>query len=428
MTDAVRARARLLQAPTSVRVTHLDWLRIIVVGMLIPFHTAMTFAPYAWYVRNAQLNLATQALVQVMDKYQMELLFFIAGVATWHSFGVRKWGQYLRERLARLVVPAVVAMLVIVPPCYYFAARFSDRLFSLTYTGWWDWYVKYWLKHMTPFSGLWGATTNAGALWFLWNLVLYTFALSPLFVLIYRKGRKGLIPALVRFFEKPGALLLLAVPIAAVIIMMPWKLTVGGESYRIIGWTITGDFQVLYYVLFFVYGFFIYADARFQKGIDRTGPIALVLAVVTMTLFMLLVFPVWNKAALSSFWYRFRGEPFTTGYYLSQGLYAVTSWSWVLSILYLARRFLNTAGRFVSWGNDAVLPVYIVHSTFIAVLSFYIVGWKADVLPKYVLIVALTYLGSIALVQLAKTNNLTRALMGMRLKKMSAAQQRGNPR
>jgi peptidoglycan/LPS O-acetylase OafA/YrhL len=48
---------------TLKRRPELDWLRIIIVAMLVPFHTAMTFAPYPWYLRNEPLNLATQGLV-----------------------------------------------------------------------------------------------------------------------------------------------------------------------------------------------------------------------------------------------------------------------------------------------------------------------------------------------------------------------------
>jgi hypothetical protein len=204
-----------------------------------------------------------------------------------------------------------------------------------------------------------------------------------------------------------------------------WKWTIGLHSYRIIGWTITGDFQVLYYVLFFVFGFFIYSHERFGKGIDRTGPFALPVAAAAMTVFMLLVFPTWDKSVLHQFWYTLRGEPGTRGFILSQCLYALTTWSWILSILYLARKFLNKSNRFVSYGNEAVLPVYIVHSTFIAVFSYFIVKARMDVLPKYVIIVVLSYVCSLATLELMKLTNPTRFLFGMRMKRKAAAKSVG---
>ena len=406
----------------SVRLSHLDWLRIFIIAILIPFHTAMTFAPYGWYVRNNPISNAAMGLVQFQDKYHMELLFFIAGVATWFSFGVRGWGKYLLERLQRLVVPVIFAMFVIVPPCYYIAGLHFDRLFRITYGGFWDWYTTAWLPSMTPFSSFWGVAPRAGALWFLWYLVLYTFALFPLFSFIYRKAKDTCLPKLAGLFEKPGAIFLLVIPIALVLIFLPWKWTIGGDSYRIVGWMLTGDFQVLYYVIFFTYGFLLYASPRFQRGIDRSGIIAIIIAAVTMTLCFLLTFPEWNTSVWGTqFWTRYKGEPFTAGRTMFNILLALTAWSWIVSVIYLARRFLNRAGGFVRWANDAVLPVYIVHSTFIAVFSYYVVQWRMDVLPKYAIIVVLTYIGSIGWVQLAKLSNPTRFLMGIRLKKKAPA-------
>ncbi len=115
------------------------------------------------------------------------------------------------------------------------------------------------------------------------------------------------------------------------------------------------------------------------------------------------------------------GEPGRAGWVMAQILYACTTWTWIIGILYLARRFLNTRNRFVEWGNSAVLPIYILHSTFIAVLSYYVVQWQRTVFPKYITIVVLTYIGSILVLQLSKTNNITRFLFGIRLKPKRSA-------
>ena len=98
-------------------------------------------------------------------------------------------------------------------------------------------------------------------------------------------------------------------------------------------------------------------------------------------------------------------------------LLAFTTWFWIIAILYLARKFLNFSNRFVKWGNDAVLPVYIVHSTIIVGLSYFVVKWNTPIIWKYLFIVALTYVGSITFLEIFKLTNVTRFLMGIRLKK-----------
>jgi len=374
----------------------LDWLRVLVVIMLIPFHTAMTYAPFAWYLRNNEVNLATQALVQVLDQYHMELLFLIAGAATFFSLGIRSEKGYLLERLKRLVVPLIFGMLIVVPPCYYVVAKSF-----LFYKGsFWEWYPTFITTNLIPLQ----SDFRTGALWFLWYLVLYTAVLFPFFYIIRKKLTTTLMPKLANFFSHRGALFLLVIPVALV------------EMYCT--WTITADFVVPYYALFFIYGFFMFSEQGFQRGIEKSGPIALVGAVITMTLFMLLAFPAWDKSVLGpAFWTNLEGEPGTWGFILYRILISFTTWFWIIGILYLAKKFLNFSNRFLRYGRDAVLPYYILHSTFIAVIGMYVIRWDMNVLPKYVLNTVLAFAATAICYEIIRRFNATRVLFGMRLKK-----------
>jgi len=369
---------------------------VLVVLMLIPFHTAMTFAPYPWYLRNSELNQATQGLINVLDQYHMELLFFIAGAAAFFSLGVRSGKGYAVERLRRLVIPLVFGMLVLVPSCYWVA----DVQFSGFQGSFFEWYPTFLRQSLTPFHDNFGP----GALWFLWYLVLYTALLFPVFLLIRRKFGETLIPRLAGFFEKRGALFLLVIPVALV------------EMYST--WIIHRDFLVLYYVIFFVCGFFFFSDARFQRGIDKSGPIAIVGAIITMTFYMLLIFPQWNTSVLGpAFWTNLSGEPGTWGYIIFRILISFTTLFWIIAILYLARRFLNFSNRFLRYGNEAVLPYYLIHSTPIALIGLYVIQWDMGVGPKYAINTVLAFLATVGLYELIKRTNVTRFLFGMRLKK-----------
>ena len=364
--------------------------------MLIPFHTAMTFAPYPWYLRNNELNQATQALVMVMDQYHMELLFLIAGAATFFSLNVRSSKAYVFERLKRLIVPLIFGMLVLVPPCYWVVAvhfgNYQESFF--------EWYPTFLRDSLSPFQ----TDFKAGALWFLWYLVLYTVVLFPFFILIHRRFRHNLIPWLAAFFQKPGVLFLIVIPITLV------------EIYP--SWIITGDFQVFYYVIFFIIGFFLFSHPGFERGIHRSGPIAIVGAVITMTFYMLLVFPEWRSSVLGyDFWTTFRGEPGTWGYIIFRVLISFTTLFCVIGLIYLGRHFLNFTNRFVNYGNNTVLPFYIIHSAPIALIGLWIIGLDMDVLPKYVMNTVFAFLATIMLYELIKRTSITRFLFGMRSKK-----------
>lgn len=379
----------------SQRLHYLDWLRIMVVLMLVPFHTAMTFAPYSWYLRNDELNQATQGLVMVLDQFHMELLFLIAGAATFFSLSVRSGKSYAFERLKRLIVPLIFGALVLVPPCYWVGAvNFND------YQGaFFEWYPTFFRDSLTPFQ----EGFRAGALWFLWYLVLYTVVLFPVFLLIHRRLRNNVIPRLASFFQKPGTLFLLVIPIALV------------EIYP--SWTITADFQVFYYLIFFIIGFFLFSHHGFERGIDRSGPIAIIGAIITMTFFMLLVFPEWQSSILGfEFWTNLKGEPGTWGYIIFRVLISFCTLFWVIGLIYIGRRFFNFTNRLASYGNDAVLPYYIIHSTPIALIGLWVIGLDMGVLPKYAINTILAFLATAATYELIKRNNVTRFMFGMRLK------------
>ncbi|MDD5313024.1 MAG: acyltransferase family protein [Dehalococcoidia bacterium] len=386
------------------RLPYLDWLRIIIVLMLIPFHTAMTFAPYPWFLQNNEFNLPLQGLIIAMDRFQMPLLFLVAGAAVFFSLGIRNWKSYSLERILRLVVPLVFGMLVLVPPCYWVAAvNIYGYEGSL-----WSYYPRFWATSLIP-SATPGAF-KSGTLWFLWYLILYTIVLSPLFILIKRKISMESLSRLSRPFENPLLILALFIPIAAVQIY---------SDNPVVGWVITRDFKVFYYAIFFIYGFFLFSAPGYIKGITRCGPAVTILGILMMIIFMLTVFPTLSSATLGTkFWSSIHVDPLIAGKYVVPAISTLCSWSCIIALLYLSIRFLNFSNRFVKYGNDAVLPYYITHATAITLVGIWIVSLPWGVWPKYILNVLLAFLATMLFYELMKRTNVTRFLMGMRLNKM----------
>ena len=60
---------------------------------------------------------------------------------------------------------------------------------------------------------------------------------------------------------------------------------------------------------------------------------------------------------------------------------------------------------------------FLIHSTPIAVIGYYVIQWDMDVLPKYVINTVLALVATVALYELIKRTNVTRFLFGMRLKR-----------
>ena len=123
---------------------YIDWLRVLAVLLLFPFHTLRVYnAGELWYVKAAHLSTAVAYLLDFISAWQMQLLFLLAGASTCFALRKRSNRQYVGERLLRLGVPFVFGVLVLVPPQCYYGARsnagytgsYSDYLSSGDFFG-----------------------------------------------------------------------------------------------------------------------------------------------------------------------------------------------------------------------------------------------------------------------------------------------------
>jgi glucan biosynthesis protein C len=114
----------------------IDWLRVLAVLMLIPFHTARIFDIWEpFYAKSDQVSRAlTYFFIGGVNAWHMPLFFLLARASTWFALGFRSGGQYIKERLKRLIVPLVFGTLVIVSPQTYLGAltygKFAGSFFQ----------------------------------------------------------------------------------------------------------------------------------------------------------------------------------------------------------------------------------------------------------------------------------------------------------
>jgi hypothetical protein len=98
-TTPVPAPATTSTAPATApggRRHDLDWLRVMAVLLLIPFHSARVFDVWDdFYVKSPHLSRGlTWAVVGFLSPWHMPLLFVLAGAATWYALGYRSAGGY----------------------------------------------------------------------------------------------------------------------------------------------------------------------------------------------------------------------------------------------------------------------------------------------------------------------------------------------
>lgn len=102
-------------------------MRAAVVGGLIFFHTARIFDPLDFYVKDQPPNLTLTLFVLFAGLWGMPLLCVVSGLGAWCSLRSRTATGFIRERLARLLVPFLVGLLLVVPPQVYYQQRFEQQ-------------------------------------------------------------------------------------------------------------------------------------------------------------------------------------------------------------------------------------------------------------------------------------------------------------
>ena len=71
--------------------------------------------------------------------------------------------------------------------------------------------------------------------------------------------------------------------------------------------------------------------------------------------------------------------------------------------------------RVARYGNEAVLPFYLLHEPVIVAAAWFIVRWNAPVLPAYAALVAVSFAATVALYELAvRRFRPARLLLGMK--------------
>lgn len=366
---------------------YVDWLRVLAMIGIFFFHNARFYDVFGdWHVRNATTSLGSSILVSFMSQWIMPLFFLVAGAGTYYALKSRRVGVFIQERTLRLLVPLIFGMLVIVVPQAYFEAVFKGADLS-SYN-----LIQIYGLYLQSLPEL-----NFFHLWFLVDLFIFSIITVPLFFTKNSSG-KSVISRLASFFDKPWALLLLLVVSITLVNILVYP--DGFWGYRNGGW------NIITYVLFFIFGYLIFANPRIMETVGRLRWISIGVGIATFTFILVYVLVV--------------GEPAfgTPMYVFGMLVQAMGAWGWLLAILGFGSRFLHSNNRFLIYANEAVLPFYILHQTVIIVIGFYVVQWNTSVGLKYLTISTTAFVAIMLIYELlVRRINVLRFLFGMRLTK-----------
>lgn len=309
------------------RKNYADNLRSFTVLLLFPVHTFMIRNDFGtkFYIWLGESRLLS-TLIAAVNPWFMPLLFVLAGIAARHSLEKRSRGEFIRERIEKLLIPFLFGMLFLVPFQTLFARKFFFGYEGGILENLW-----YFFTHFTDLSGYDGGFTP-GHLWFILFLLIISLATLPLVRrLPYERtvrAAEGIpLPVLLLFF----------IPVW----LMYYLGNFGGFSL--------GKCLALYLIGYW----FLSNDALVARLAEKVKPLALLWAAGT---------------ALQCFLY---------GVFAYYGDLWVNLFGWVSILFFLAfgKKRLDRRTRLTAYLGKASYPLYLLHQSILVALAYYTAGW-----------------------------------------------------
>jgi surface polysaccharide O-acyltransferase-like enzyme len=380
------------------RLADLDWLRVLAVLLLIPFHAALIWGSGVddHWLKDTPLPLP-DLFAHFVHQWHMPLLFVIAGMAAWFSLRSRSGGQFMKERVGRLLVPLLLILLFFPLQAYYWF-RINEGVT--------DSFLRFY-----PFgvavAPAFGVSAILGVQWFL--VYLFIIAAVTLPILLYLRGEKGraVVEWLARRAEKPVYLLLFALPI--VLVEVALRAHFGNQRNVYNDWA-----NMAFYCVLFLNGYLLASDGRFREAIRKAAPVALILAVVSFGLGLTWVVGG-NPLEYTPH------DQLTTGWYLYMVNRGLGVWLWLVAIMGFAQRGLASDSPTLRYLSEAAMPVYVMHLAVQVALAYYVLQWGMSNTLEFVVINIGTFAACFLVYELIKRTNVTRVLFGLKPRKRERA-------
>ncbi|MEM9886729.1 MAG: acyltransferase family protein [Bacteroidota bacterium] len=367
-----------------IRRYDLDWLRVIVFGLLIFYHVGMFFVPWDWHIKNPETYDALRYPMWFVNQWRLPILFVISGMGTRFALSWRSGKQYRLERFKRLSIPLLVGMLLVVPPQVY-----VERLSTGDFVGnYWSYYAS------TAFEGVYPeGNISWHHLWFLPYLLIYSLLLSPVFIYLRNHPEASFLHWIRKLIRQNYGFYWFVFPLFLAEALL--------EPFFPVTHALIGDwFTIINFLILFFYGFlFIAIGETFWQQLDYIKSKALLLGLLGFALLLFITHFFEDNIYI---------------HFTEALIKVVNSWSWILALVGYAAVYLNRSSRSLRYLNEAVYPFYIFHQTITIIIAYYLLDVNWSFLPKFLLLVLGTFLGSWLLFEITRRIRWIRPLFGMK--------------
>lgn len=352
---------------------YLDWLRVLLVGLVFLAHSLMPFnSASPWAVMNSHTAFLPAAFVGYLYQWVMPLFFVVSGASAALALQRASTAAFLWRRVQRLAIPFVCGVLLLSPVHDYYAALNHGR-----FTGGFLEFARHFFANF-HWNGSLAFGLAANHLWFLEYLFWYSVAALPLLRWLHGARGRMVTGRIAAIATGPSIIFLLAAPMA----LVQACLRPGFHEHT--GWSDTAI-----WFLFFIAGYLFIMEPSLRQAVARYWLLGAPIGAVCM-----LGVAMFYRAGHVEYWELSPGySPGAMGY---EAVRALNTCAWVIFYLGAAMRLLPRGTPLLMRANEGVLPFYMLHQPAIVIAGYFLFPWAPPLLPAWATLFGCALAASIA--------------------------------
>ena len=353
----------------SSRLCYVDWLRIIIVALLIPHHIAITFSHlgdvYVYLpIKDNSIYFFLQSTF--LNLWFMRMLFFVSGISTFYALRKRTIKEYFKERCKKLLLPFVFAILLICPAMGYFKAiTLNDFNGSLI-----TFYPEF-FKNIVAYLG-WAH------FWFL--VYLFVFSMIFLVIRVSLKNMNNLTERISGFLSKKNNIL---IPMFVFVLLeATFRPFYPGFQTLINDWA---NFTV--YLSFFLLGYIVATNKNCIDAIVNNLRLLTIVALASAGLFIFLKYAQSNILPFTRYY-----NDMTYTYQLCLSfIQGFAEYSLVFMFFGLSKLYLNKDNKIYRYLSKTSFSLYVFHFLIVNVTMYNIIRLSWNHFAIYLLSISIVY-------------------------------------
>ncbi|WP_286235740.1 acyltransferase family protein [Thalassotalea sediminis] len=370
----------------------LDWLRIVLFGLLILHHIGMFYvANWGFHAKSQYRYEWLESLMLLVEPWRMPAIWIISGIAIRFVLAKVSIVRFVSLRTLRLLLPLAFGIFIIVPPQLFIEMTANGDI-SMNY---WQFMQAFYNEQSTIFenyqAGIW-PHIDVNHLWYLRSLWYYSLYLVILLPLLNSK----LLVAIKTWLGNSHGIFTISLLIILVFsIQLIW---ITGETRYPIGF------------LFLLLGYLLGWQRTFWRKLHlNLTPLSVCYIIISMC--FLVLYNVYYLEIIKG-----RSIPLVFEV-LSLFLYSAMRVFGVLLILSLGYCFLRTRSSKLTYFNEAVYPLYILHQTVILLVGYYLTQLSLGGAIEALILIMSTVIVCFALFEVIRRVDIIRPFFGLKMQK-----------